>query len=168
MHTGKTFCAAVDAISGLNMVSAYVMAALGKIDPTQHSLLRELWRITCKTEHVQKLFDSINGGLAYEGREVVFNRWSEIHEDEQDPHWSWANILYFGTFKRARLRFPQLKVTVMLYPGDMVFFHGRDLAHDAPDWGEGSRNFLVHFTHQHMWEHIGLTCMSQKAVNLTA
>ena len=67
LHSGKTFCAAIDAISGLDMVSAYVMAALGKIDPTQHSLLRKLWQMTCKTHRVQKLFDSINGGLAYEG-----------------------------------------------------------------------------------------------------
>ena len=166
LHTGKTFTAAVNAIAGLDMVSAYVMAVLERIDPTQHSLLEELWRRTCEKEKVQKLFDSINGGLAYEGREVVFNRWSDIHEDEQDPHWAWTSILYFGTFKVARLRFPGLKVVVMLYPGDMIYFHGRDLPHDAPDWGEGSRNFLVHFTHQHMWEYIGLTCASQKAVNL--
>ena len=148
------------------MVSAYVMAALQNIDPTQHSLLETMWKKTCEKEKVQKLFDSINGGLAYEGREVVFDRWSDIHQDEQDPHWSWANILYFGTFRRAKLRFPQLKTTVVLYPGDMVFFRGRDLAHDAPDWGRGSRNFLVHFTHKHMWDHIGMTCSSQKAPNL--
>ena len=148
------------------MVSAYVMAALEKIDPTQHSLLETLWKKTCEKEKVQKLFDSINGGLAYEGREVVFNRWSDIHQDEQDPHWAWANILYFGTFRRAKLRFPQLKTTVILHPGDMVFFRGRDLIHDAPDWGRGSRNFLVHFTHKHMWDYMGMMCASQKAPNL--
>ena len=166
LHTGKTFCAAVEAISGLDMVSAYVMAVLEAIDPTQHYLLETLWQKTCEKEKVQKLFDSINGGLAYEGREVVFNRLSHPHWDQHDPHWSWASILYFGTFRSATLRFPQLNVAVMLYPGDMVFFHGRDLCHDAPDWGPGTRNFLVHFTHQHMWDHIGLTCASQKAINV--
>ena len=148
------------------MVSAYVMAALERINPTQHSLLETLWKKTCEKEKVQQLFDFVNGGLAYEGREVVFNRWSDIHQDEHDPHWSWANILYFGTFRRAELRFPQLNATVVLFPGDMVFFRGRNLVHDAPDWVTGTRNFLVHFTHQHMWEHMGMTCASQKAVNL--
>ncbi|KAI1783514.1 hypothetical protein LXA43DRAFT_1102461 [Ganoderma leucocontextum] len=148
LHSGKTFRAAVDAISGLDMVSAYVMAALEAIDPTQHSLLETLWRKTCEKEKVQQLFDSINGGLAYEGREVVFNRWSDRHWDAQDPHWAWTNILYFGTFTQAQLRFPQINVTVMLHPGDMVFFHGRDLCHEALDWGRG------------------MTCASQKAKNV--
>ena len=113
---------------------------------------------------MQKLFDSVNGGLAYEGREVVFNRESTRHWDQHDPHWAWVSILYFGTFRRGCLRFPQLNISVELHPGDMVFFRGRDLCHDAPDWGPGTRNFLVHFTHQHMWDHMEMTCASQKAV----
>ncbi|PIL34319.1 hypothetical protein GSI_03094 [Ganoderma sinense ZZ0214-1] len=81
LHSGETFHAAVDTICDLNMVSAYVMAALERIDPTQHSLLQNLWKKTCEKENVQKMFDSINGGLAYEGCEVVFNRVSERHWD---------------------------------------------------------------------------------------
>ena len=147
------------------MVSVYIMAALQQIDPTQHSLLEMLWKRTCEKERVQQLFNSVNGGLAYEGREVVFNHWSDIHQDKHNPHWSWANTLYFGTFHRAKLCFPQLNVMVILYPGDMVYFWGRNLVHNALNWDSGTCNFLIHFTHQHMWEHIGMICASQKAVN---
>ena len=84
----------------------YIMAALERIEPMQHSLLEMLWKKTCEKEKVQQLFNFINGGLVYEGQEVVFNCWSNIHQDEHDPHWSWANILYFRTFRRAELCFP--------------------------------------------------------------
>ena len=110
LHSGKMFRTAVDAISGLDMVSAYVMASLEYIDPTQYALLNQLWKETCNKEKVQKLFDSINGGLVYEGREVVFNRESKGHWDSHDPDWSWGNILYFGTFHQAKLRYCQLNV----------------------------------------------------------
>ena len=148
------------------MVSAYVMAALDAIDPLQHYLLKTLWEKTCERKRVQQLFDSINGGLAYEGREVVFNRDSEDHWDQHDPHWSWGNMLYFGTFTLAHLRYPQLNVTAVLRPGDLIFHRGRDLMHNARSRGRGSRNFLVHFTHQHMWDYIGMKCRSSKARNL--
>ena len=75
-------------------------------------------------------------------------------------------MLYFGTFTLAELRYPQLNLTVILRPGDLVFHRGRDLLHNARARGEGSRNFLVHFTHQHMWDYIGLTCASSKAHNV--
>ena len=166
LHSGKTFRAAVDAIAGLDMVSAYVMTTLQAIDPVQHTSLKKLWQMTCEKEKVQLMFDSINGGLAYEGREVVFNRESEDHCDQHDPHWSWSNLFYFGTFKLGRLRYRQLNITAMLRPGDLIFHRGRDLWHNAPAWGGGSRNFLVHFTHQHMWDHIGLTCETDKAINI--
>ena len=142
------------------------MAVLEAIDPTQHYLLETLWQKTCEKEKVQEMFDSINGGLAYEGREVVFNRTSDEHWDTHDPHWSWSTLLYFGTFKTGSLRYRQLNLTARLRPGDLIFHRGRDLLHDAPAWDSGTRNFLVHFTHQHMWDHVGLTCRSQKAVNI--
>lgn len=81
LHSGETFCAAIDTITNLECVNAYLMAALEVINPTQHYLLEMLWQKMCKKENVQWMFDSINSKLAYEGQEVVFNQESFNHWD---------------------------------------------------------------------------------------
>ncbi|KAI0069444.1 hypothetical protein K474DRAFT_1610449 [Panus rudis PR-1116 ss-1] len=104
--------------------------------------------------------------MLYEGREIVFNRWSARHVDRQDPHFGWACIVYFGTFSVTRLIFPQLGLVVYLRPGDMVWFRGRDLIHEVPEWEGGDRNFLVHFTHESIWKMADISCTSDKATNI--
>ena len=56
------------------------------------------------------------------------------------------------------------KLRLHIQPGDVVFFRGRDLLHQVPQWEQGERYLLVHFTHDALWKEAEVTCASSKAV----
>lgn len=155
--------AAFRCMENLNLVSAWVMEGLRHIDPIQHDGLSQVYQYRQERFSVQRAVAAIDPVLQYEGREIVFNRWSAPHWDKHDPHFGWACIIYFGDFEEAWLEFPQINVRVRLRPGDVVWFRGRDLLHQALNWTAGSRHFLIHFTHTAMWNMAGVQCQSSKA-----
>lgn len=147
----------------LSGLSAHSMAALAEIDPTYFAALTEVYSYRVANYTAQAAFSSIDPYQRYEGREVVFNRWSSPHWDESDPHFGWTCISYFGDFVEAWLEFPQLNLRVRHRPGDQIWFRGRNLLHLAGQWGEGNRHFVVQFTHDSMWKQAGIKCISGKA-----
>ena len=147
-------------MSELQGLSAFVTKALELIDPEQHRLLQKVRDFRLKGFKSQVTLAALDRGLLHEGREIVFNRYSLPHRDGPDPHWAWACIFYFGDFEGAYLEFPELKLKIRLCPGDMVFFRGRDLLHQAQLWTGGDRHFVIHFTHKAMWDLAGEVCSS--------
>ena len=147
-------------MSELQGLSAFVTKALELIDPEQHCLLQKVRDFRLKGFKSQVALAALDRGLIHEGREIVFNRYSLPHRDGPDPHWAWACIFYFGDFEGAYLEFPELKLKIRLCPGDMVFFRGRDLLHQAQLWTGGDRHFVIHFTHKAMWDLAGEVCSS--------
>ena len=160
MRTGETWEAACTCMSELQGLSAFVTKALELIDPEQHRLLRKVRDFRLKGFKSQVALAALDRCLIHEGREIVFNRYSLPHRDGPDPHWAWACIFYFGNFEGAYLEFPELKLKIRLRPGDMVFFRGRDLLHQAHLWTRGERHFVIHFTHKAMWDLAGEVCSS--------
>ena len=148
----------------LELVSAYCTRSLLCLDPLQYGLLHKVYDHRLSKYPSQRAFAKVDQNMMWEGREIMFNRWSKRHWDKQDPHWSWACITYVGDFVGANFEFPQLKLRIRLSPGDVVFFRGRDLLHEVPRWVSGQRHFLVHFTHQALWTEAGYPCRSSPAV----
>ncbi|RDX52122.1 hypothetical protein OH76DRAFT_1345530 [Lentinus brumalis] len=137
----------------LDLVNSYVMALLKAIDPDQYTSLEEL-HLWCLNKYASSraLSALAKPQLFFEGREIQFNRYSRAHWDNQDPHFAWAIIIYFGTFGSCRLKFKQLRTEIVLRPGDVVAIRGQDLLHEADDWDFGERHLLVHFTHRALWK----------------
>ncbi|RPD67427.1 hypothetical protein L227DRAFT_605814 [Lentinus tigrinus ALCF2SS1-6] len=163
---GDTFEGAMKLLERLEVVSAYCMRALLCIDPLQFGLLGQVYDYRISNYASQKAFAVLDKKMMWEGREIMFNRWSPRHWDSQDPPMSWACITYVGDFTGAYFEFPQLRLRVKLHPGDVVFFRGHDLLHGVPEWTTGQRHFLVHFTHQALWAEAGVTCASSRARGL--
>ena len=145
------------------MFTAFVMSALWHLDPIQYALLKEVHEYRRRNFWSSIAWDALDDAMHYEGREIVFNLYSLPHWDEQDPHWSWAVIMYFGTFEEAYLEFIQLNLRVRFRPGDVIFFRGKDLLHSVMMWKGGERHFIINFTHDAMWRKAGKTCRSSKA-----
>ena len=163
-QTGPSFRGTFRAMGDFSVVAAFCSTLLKLIDPLQHGLLWEFRDRRYKTFEEQRIFEPFGPTLLWECCEVVFNRWSPPHPDRNDPNYSWACIVYFGTFRDAWFNFPQLGLKVRIRPGDVVFFRGKDLIHAVPDWGDGERNFLIYFTHESAWHNVGMggRCSSAK------
>ncbi len=148
----------------LDAVTAYVMELLKSIDPVQYAAMEQLYRYRMsRYKAAQALESSSKVRMFFEGREVQFNRFSTPHFDSSDPDWAWAIIVYFGTFPECRMRFRQLRLEVVLRPGDAVAIRGHNVLHEAGDWLNGERHVLVHFTHASMWREAGLECVTGPA-----
>ncbi len=150
----------------LEVVSSYCMRTLLCIDPLQFGLLGQVYDYRISKYKSQEAFAALDKRMMWEGREVMFNRWSPRHWDKQDPPLSWACITYVGDFKGAYFEFPELKLRIFLRPGDVVFFRGHDLLHEVPEWESGQRHFLVHFTHKALWDEADIPCASSRARGL--
>ena len=146
----------------LELLNNYCTSTLACIDPLQFGLLKRVYDHRLSNYKSQAAFAALDRRNLWEGREVMFNRWSPDHRDQQDPHWAWACIVYFGNFTNAHFRFPELGLEIRLQPGDVVFFRGRDLLHGVPEWESGDRHFVVTFTHEAMWKEADVECASSK------
>ncbi len=163
-RNSSTFNGACELLEKLDVVNSYVMKLLAAIDPDQYRSLEKLyhWRLE-RYASSRALAGLAEPQLFFEGREMQFNRFSRAHWDNQDPHWAWAIIIYFGTFGSCRLKFKQLRAEVVLRPGDVVAIRGQDLLHEAEDWDFGERHLLVHFTHRALWRQANIKCETSAA-----
>lgn len=93
--------------------------------------------------------------LVYEGREVLWNRGSNLHTDSFDPPKAFAVITAFGNFTGGHLYMPNLGLRVRLRPGDAIAIRGRVIPHASEDW-EGQRISIPHFTHSQLWRELDI------------
>ncbi len=153
-RTGQSYEGAFKLFAELDLVNSFCTTGLLAIDPLHYGLLRKVYdcrRAQYKSQVAIAALDKYN---LWEGREIMFNRWSPPHFDQHDPHYSWACLVYFGDFKEAFMKFRQINTVVRLRPGDVVYMRGRDLLHEVPEWEEGQRHFMVYFTHEALWKHL--------------
>ncbi|KAI0706311.1 hypothetical protein C8Q76DRAFT_800761 [Earliella scabrosa] len=162
--TNATFNAACELLEKLQGPTSYVMSALRTLDPIQYDLVQKVYQFRQENIPSARALAKIDAGMFYEGREIQFNRYSLPHYDSGDPHLAWALSLYFGTFGKCVIKFPQIAVEVTVRPGDFCAWRGRDLVHCAETWEEGERCLLVHFTHKALWDAAAVTCDTGKAV----
>ncbi|TFK82471.1 hypothetical protein K466DRAFT_603660 [Polyporus arcularius HHB13444] len=154
--TGESYEGAFKLFAELDLVNAFCTTALLAIDPLQYGLLRRVYDWRRERYKSQVAIAALDKYNLWEGREIMFNRWSNPHWDHNDPHYSWACIVYFGSFTEARMKFRQLNAEICLRRGDIVFLRGRDVLHEVADWGDGERHFMVYFTHESLWDGAGI------------
>jgi hypothetical protein len=76
--------------------------------------------------------------LVYDGLEVLWNVWSQLHCDQQDPIFSCAALCIFGgTFTGGMLYMPNVGLRVHMQPGDIIFIKGRVVRHCVEEWTGG-------------------------------
>ena len=162
-RTGQSLEGSCKLFAELDLVNAFCTTGLLVIDPLHYGLLRQVYdarRAKYKSQVAIAALDKYN---LWEGREIMFNRWSPAHFDQLDPHYSWACLVYFGDVDVAVMKFRQLNLEVHLHPGDVVYMRGRDLLHEVPEWEDGQRHFMVYFTHEALWKELRVPAGSSRA-----
>ncbi len=159
-RTGQSYEGAFKLFAELDLVNSFCTTGLLALDPLQYGLLRRVYDWRREKYKSQVAIAALDKYNLWEGREIMFNRWSNPHWDHNDPHYSWACIVYFGSFTEARMKFRQIDTEVRLRRGDVVYLRGRDLLHEVEDWGDGERHFMVYFTHESLWDSAGIESRS--------
>src|SRR5437868_6765912 len=118
VKTCERFVASCDALKDFQFLSHQVNEAIRLLDPHFHSLLLQLKE---KTE--AKPFSQAIAGvdtLLLNAREVLFNKVSDPHFDNNDPQLGWAVLVALGDFIGGDFSAPQLGITTRFRPGDMI------------------------------------------------
>jgi hypothetical protein len=73
-----------------------------------------------------------------------------MHTDERDYRNGFCWVVPFGDFEGGELVFPDIKVCLEMFPGDIVYFRSCDLNHFVNPF-TGNRKSLVLFSHNTMF-----------------
>jgi hypothetical protein len=141
--------ASFQALSDLNLLSHQVNEALRFLDPHFHNLLCELRKETLK-ESFTRGYGAVDCSLQ-NGREILFNKESEEHVDQNDPQYGWAVLVALGSFTGGDFSARELGITTRFLPGDMVLVRGRVIKHAIGPF-TGQRISVPYFTHSSVWE----------------
>ena len=92
--------------------------------------------------------------ILMEGRSLIFNRQTPLHNDSQDCLTGWQFILAAGHFTNGgSMYIPHLDLRLRLLPGDLIAIRGRLLSHEIEPWFGGQRISMVNFTHESVWNY---------------
>ncbi|KLO17329.1 hypothetical protein SCHPADRAFT_887118 [Schizopora paradoxa] len=95
-----------------------------------------------------------NDPILMEGRSLIFNRQTPLHNDSLDCPTGWQFIIAAGHFTSGgSLYIPHLDLSLRLLPGDLVALRGRVLSHEIEPWSGGQRISMVNFTHESVWKY---------------
>jgi hypothetical protein len=157
LTNGTIFSTTCELYQNLSCLSERVNEAVRLIDPKFHLHLSTLRSVSEQRHPVLKCLNSIDP-LLFEGRELLFNRRSQIHRDRQDPPLAYAGLFAAGNFTSGGyLVFPLLgPLRIRLRPGDFSLVRGRILEHMTEEWDGGQRIGIPHFTHTALWRNCGL------------
>lgn len=157
LKTGTILARTCELFGELANLSHRVNEAVKQIDGKFHSDLSTLRKRSEKQHAILKGLNSLDP-LLFEGRELLFNRRSGVHTDQQDPILGYAGLFAAGDFtKGGFLVFPELgPLRLRLLPGDFALARGRVLKHSVEDWEGGQRIGIPHFTHTALWRSCGL------------
>jgi hypothetical protein len=107
-----------------------------------------------KYPHV-KAWSAIDG-LLWEGRSFQFNRQTPLHPDSTDPPKCWVALVALGHFKGGHLFIPRLNLRLWYEPGTIILLRGHILPHVVEAFFDGQRISIAHFTHESLWDALGL------------
>jgi len=95
-------------------------------------------------------------GLLWEGRAFQFNRQTPLHPDSTDPPQCWVALVTLGNFQGGELFLPRLNLRMSYQPGTIILLRGHILPHEVEDFSGGQRISIAHFTHESLWQELGL------------
>ncbi|KAG2128964.1 uncharacterized protein EDB93DRAFT_1108849 [Suillus bovinus] len=91
--------------------------------------------------------------LVYDGLEVLWSVWSQIHCDPQDPTFSWAALcIFINTFTGGELYMPNVGLWVCMQPGDIVLIKERVVRYCIEEWTGEQQISIPIFTHTSVWK----------------
>jgi hypothetical protein len=139
----------------LEVLSHKVNQVLRAIDPPQYDAMKELNRRAIERyPHIEAA--AAIDPLLQEGRAIVFNRRSGSHKDTNDPPKAWSFMIGVGQYEGGELILERLGKKIRYSPGDLIAFRGRLLEHEVAEWTGKCRISVVHFTHQTLWNQLGM------------
>lgn len=152
LTNGTIWATTCELYDNLSCLSERVNEAVRLIDPKFHQHLSTLRSVSEQRHPGLKSLNAIDP-LLYEGRELLYNRRSQIHNDKQDPRLAYAGLFAAGTFTSGGyLVLPHLgPLRIRFLPGDFNLVRGRILKHMIEEWNGGQRIGIPHFTHTSLW-----------------
>lgn len=154
--SGKTLAASCTMFRTMEHLSTRVNEVTRIADPIFYDNLLRLREAVQKKHALAEAFNAIDS-LAYEGREILFNRMSGIHNDSQDPPLAYAGLKVAGDFTSGgQLEVPELNLRLRMLPGDFSLIRGRVLKHGILPWEGGQRICVPHFTHTSLWRSVNM------------
>jgi hypothetical protein len=149
--TGGAFARTAQLYREFGLLSRKINETIQLVDPVFFDALTQLHKVSTDKHPSLAAWMSVDP-LLLEGRELLFNRVSGLHRDQQDPQLAYAGLYAAGNFKTGgHVFFPQLNLRVRLLPGDFVLIRGRVLLHQIEAWEGGQRISIPHFTHTSLW-----------------
>jgi hypothetical protein len=138
----------------LQLLFHRVNVLMKNLDPTHYQDAQELKKCLMEMHPAYAaLAQEDTDILVYDGLEVLWNVWSQLHCDQQDPIFSWAALCIFGgPFTGGMLYMPNVGLRVRMQPGDIIFIKGRVVRHCVEDWTGGQRISIPIFTHTSIWK----------------
>jgi hypothetical protein len=156
LKSGGVFAKTAELYQKLNLLSKMVNKTILVVDPKFFAALTELHKVAIAKHPSLAAWASVDS-LLLEGCELLFNRCSGRHWDNQDPRLAYAGLYAAGNFTSGGcLYFPQLNLHIRLLPGDFVLLCGRVLEHEIEAWEGGQGVSIPHFTHTSLWRNCGL------------
>jgi len=149
LRTCQQFKQSCEAMKGLKYLSHQVNEALRCLDPHFYNLLSQLKHKISKFGFSEAL--AAIDYLLLNGREILFNKESEEHVDQNDPQYGWAVLVALGEFEGGDFMASQLGIKARFLPGDMILVRGRVVKHKIGPF-MGQRISLPHFTHSNIWK----------------
>jgi hypothetical protein len=154
--TGGAFTRTAELYRKFHHLSTMINKTIQLVDPRFFNALTQLYKKATKEYAFLAAWGAVDP-LLLEGREILLNRISGPHRDQQDPKLGYAGLFAAGSFTSGgSLFFSQLNLRVRLLPGDFVLLRGRVLEHEIEAWEGGQRISIPHFTHTSLWRTFGL------------
>ncbi len=144
--------ALTDFMKESEFISRRLNGILKEIDAKFHEGLGKVREVINKISGVAT-FSGIDP-ILMEGRSLIFNRETPMHNDNLDCPTGWQFLLSAGNFTSGgSLYLPHLNLRLRLLPGDLIALRGRVLSHEVEPWIGGQRISMVNFTHESIWDY---------------
>lgn len=88
--------------------------------------------------------------------DVIANRFTPRHHDSGGTSSFYDNLFSFGQGHNAHLILHDLDGEFAYQPGTSVMFSGGVFAHSVPEWTEGERMVIAHYSKDEIQDRVGV------------
>jgi hypothetical protein len=124
-----------------------------------HIVHLELWTANCSA--TKKLVErlpspSFSWPTVYSGMDVIVNRLTPAHLDGGGAFSFYDHLLSLGQGHMATLNLDDLDAQFSYDPGTSIFLTGKVLTHSVPQWLEGERVAIAHYSKDDVHDRLGI------------
>jgi hypothetical protein len=92
----------------------------------------------------------------YPAMDVIVNRLTPQHYDKGGALSFYDHLVSFGQGHAAKLLVDELDAEFAYQSGTSVLFSGKVLAHSVPEWSEGERLVIAHYSKDNVQDRLGV------------